>query len=310
METYKKEYADYRKWGKAYYHLSSDGWQDGLLFHTPGQYAWFVMQIAIASLLFPVVIYDYSIMPNHFHILLSGTGSSCVKLFIYLKRKLSRRLRADGYPPPPQDYCFKLTRVESIEQLKSLYVYIDRNVLEKGISLPVTYPWGCAYSFYSILVNQLSGKRADEMSRRELTRLTNSTVTIPSHWLFHPALGLLPSSFVNFNKFYELFPSPKEYQTKLVKDYEAYALLAKEQGDPLNMTADEIRELVARVATKTYSGKDLRQLSHDEKGKLCVVLNTNYGLEPDSIASALILPSHVAKQFLRSKDYGKSSFIP
>jgi hypothetical protein len=54
---------------------------------------------------------------------------------------------------------------------------------------------------------------------------------MPDLWHVHPYLGLLPESFVDTTLVERLFPSPKDLQTALVKDYEVYFQIARRLGE-------------------------------------------------------------------------------
>ena len=308
MKEHKKTYRTYRSWKRCYYHLSSDGWQEGLLFHNREEYAFGMTLMGLLTLLFPLTIYNFTLMPNHFHILLSGTGEACVNAFAYLKRKLNLRLKADGFNPLPENYCFKLVRVESEEQMRVNYIYIDRNPYEKQLCLPGGYPWGTAYLHYSFLGRYIDGRSACQMSGRELSHWTGSRIRIPDHWQFHHTLGLLPASFVEDGLFIKLFYSPKLYQTRLIKDYEAFLKLSEKLEEGMEWTIDEIREMASQLCEAHFSGQKIHQLSNEEKGRLISLLWSKYKIAPDILAQALHLPEYLVKQILRSKDYGNRTF--
>ena len=219
MKTYLKERKEYQTWKNGYYHLSSDGWQEGKLFHNDSQFAYGMILIGLLTLRFKLVIYDFTLMDNHIHLLFSGTGAECCQAFDYFKMKLSARLVKDGFPPLPVNYGFKLKPVKDEEQMRVEYLYIDRNTLEKGISLPGGYPWGAAFLHFSKMGKYLHGVKAASLSKNRLEQICGTRMPIPPHWEFHQELGLLPSSFVDNNLFNRLFSHPKVYQTRLVKEY-------------------------------------------------------------------------------------------
>ena len=226
MNTIRKKRKEYQSWGNGYYHLSTDGRKDGKLFYSNGQFAYGMTLIGLLTLRFAVIIYDFVLMDNHIHLLLSGTGAECVRAFDYLRRKISARLVKDGYAPLPKDYFFKLTPVKDEEQMRINYLYIDRNILERGVCLPGGYPWGAAYLHHSFWNNYLSGDKAVSFFKyTELEKMTGSRISIPPEWRFHPELSLLPDSFIDRTLFNRLFPNPKTYLTRLVKDYEAFVRL-------------------------------------------------------------------------------------
>ena len=304
MDTRRKDIEEYKSWGKGYYHLSSDGWKEGRMFHTESQYAYGMTVMGLLTLRFEVEIYDFTLMPNHIHVILSGSGAQCVQAFSYFKEKINRRLRRDGYPPLPENYGFKLTRIETREQMKTNIIYLARNPFEKQVSVPGGYLWGSACLHHSMVAEAFDGISAQDMSKRELIRLAGSRTSIPTHWKFHPRFGLLPSSFLNQKLFYKLFPTPKDYETRLVKDYEALVKLSEKLEEEMEFTKEELDDILSQVLQDHFQGKRTRELSGDEKGRLCRILEENYHLTHKQIADALHIPEYLVAQFLRSKDYG------
>ena len=290
---------------KGYYHLSTDGWREGFLFHNQQQYAFGMIVVGLLTLLFDITIYDFSLMPNHVHILLSGTGASCLAAFDYLRQKISARLRKGGYPPLPEDYWFKLVAVEDPEQMKNNFIYIDRNAYELQQCIPSGYPWGTGYLHYSRMSSMISGTPASAFSKRKLEEMTGSRISIPAHWQFHPQYGLLPFAFVDNSLFLRLFKGPKEYESRLVKDYEAFVKVSRFLNETPNFTAFEVKEIVDQLLQNFYSGRQLRQLSNEEKGRLVTLLSKEYDLPAEVIASTLGLPGHIVQQLLRAKDFGR-----
>ena len=294
-----------RKLKKGYYHMSTDGWQEGLLFYTTAQFAYGMIVLGLLTLFFDVKIHSLTLMPNHIHILLSGTGSACLDAFDYFKKKLSAKLVKDGYPPLPEDYWFKLVPVESPEQLMNAFIYIDRNPYEKEMCLPGCYPWSSSYLHHSFLGPMITGRRADTMNAHELAKLTGTRKPVPGHWQFHPVLGLLPSSFIDDRPFKRSFKRPKEYGVRLMKDYEAIVKVAKSLDETPEYSPEEVRDIINRLLQSRYSGRQMHYLSNDEKGRLAVLLATDYLMPVELIAKHIGLSEHIVRQFLRAKDYGK-----
>jgi hypothetical protein len=300
----RKERDTIRNLKKGYYHLSTDGWKDGFLFHTREQYAYGMIVIGLLTLHADIIIYSFSLMPNHVHIILSGNGGACLKAFDYLRNKLSTRLKLDGYATLPDDYWFKLTPVDEPEQMKNNFIYVDRNAYERLICIPAGYPWSSSYLHFSLIGKMIRGHRADSFSKRELERMTGSRTNIPPHWEFHATHGLLPSSFIDNSLFFRLFNNPKDYESRLVKDYEAYVKVGKALDEPPEFSKIEINDIVERLVLDLYPGRKLRQLSNDQKGRLAILLMKNYNLKSFDIASAINVSEHIVGQWLRAKDYG------
>ena len=124
---------------EGYYHLSTDGRPDVLLFRTKEEYAMGMTAIALVAIRFKVQIYVFELMPNHIHIVLSATGNTCVEIFEFIVRRISRQLKSDGYPPLPEDYDFRLTDIEDPKSFLDHYIYAARNPFEKGWCVPGGY---------------------------------------------------------------------------------------------------------------------------------------------------------------------------
>ena len=148
-------------------------------------------------------------------------------------------------------------------------------------------------------------KKAGEMSKRELERLTGSRIPIPSNWEFHPVLGLNPACFVRNDKFLKLFPTPKAYQSRLTKDYESLVQVADSLGEEVAFSPEEIEGILNKMLRLHFSGRGVRHLNNEEKARLSVILSQNYHLSAGQIAGTLGLQEYLVKQFLNSKDYGK-----
>lgn len=305
MAGHRKERELYQTWGKGKYHFITNGWKEGMLFHTLGQYAYGMTLIGLITLKFNLHIFSFSLMSNHIHIVLEGTGRACVEAFNYLRQKISRRLVRDGYPPVPDDYWFKLVPIESDQQLRMEIIYVDRNAFEWQICIPSGYPWGSAYLQYSRIGKMITGTRADELSKRKLETLTGSRLSIPPHWEFHPTYGLLPSSFVDYAVFYRLFPSAKDYQSRLIKDYETYVTVAKALDEVPTFSEEEAGDILRNILQNLYGGRRLKELANNERGQIVGILAKTYLMPVSQIAQTLKMSEYLVQQFLRSKDYGK-----
>ena len=298
----RKKRESYRKGEEGYYHLCTDGWKDGLIFHNAAQFAYGLIVLGLLCLRFNLTIYAFALMPNHIHLILKGTGAVCLDAFDYLKHKLSVRLKQDGHPPLPEDYWFKLVKIEDEEQLKREIIYVLRNPLEKGQYTVGGYLWASGWLYFSNLAKAMGGTLAGEMSKRSKIKYFTTEQTIPDHWRVHPYLGLLPDSFVDTTLVERLFPSPKDLQTALVKDYELYFQIARRLGELYEFSKTEIAGIVNQTLQKRFGGRNLMDLTEQDKGKMAIILNREYGLTSYQISRSIFLKELVVRQFLSSKE--------
>ena len=303
MTDRQKRRAEYRTWKKGYYHLCTDGLPSQLLFYTQAHYVLGMAAIALITLLFPIKIYAFELMPNHLHIVLSGDGETCEKVFTFLTRRISRILARDGYPKLPKNYDYRLIPIEDRESLKNHIIYLDRNPYEKGISLPTAYRWGSGWLLYNDFLGVIGGKRVKDLTKRELNALTGTRHPLPPDWIVHPSLGILPTNYIQIDKLKELFPSAKDYMTALVKDYEAYARVAESLKEEIQWSDEEVKDLADSTLRNTYPDQPMKAVGQEQKCKVAVLLAGRYGLSSRQLAKALWVPEKVIAQSLRSKDY-------
>ncbi len=298
-----KRRTKYRTWKKGYYHLCTDG-KKCILCHDAAEYAHLVNVIAVLGLKFPVKVHVYEVMRSHTHLLLSGRGTDCVDAFDYLKYRASRRLKEDGHPPLPKDYGFQLIPVEDEEQMRRNIVYIDRNAFEVQDVVPGGYLWGSSMMFYSQMPGLFETVRAGDLSSRQLWKMLGTRIPIPDDYVIHIPTGMvLPWSFVDTKVFYKVFPTARQYQTALVKDFEGYILVADALGETIGFTQEEAGMIIDQVLLRDYQGVSPKQLSADIRFRLAADLQKKYRLTVDQLATGLFLPTRLLAQALRSKQY-------
>lgn len=303
MRKDKKLRQEYRKYPKGYYHLCSDGWKDGKLFEGDRQYAAGVTAIALMTLKCNVSIYGYALMPNHIHILLSGTGKDCVDAFELFVRRCTWWLKNNHCPPLPDDYGFRLIPIGSPESFRSHYLYLARNPYEKGYCIPGTYCWGSDSLLFNPLANRIRGTRAGELSQSALTRITGSTQRLPDEWEIHPEMGILPGSFVKTDKLLALFPGPKAYITRLVKNYETILHISRELEEEITLSDEEVDDIFFPQLRQLFPGKPARDLSVGEKYRLAAHLYNKFGLTAKQLARPLHLSEYTITQALNAKEF-------
>lgn len=308
MEKKKRLRNEYRALPKGYYHFCTDGWQEGRLFNRESQYVSAMTSLALMTIKYNIVIYGFVLMPNHVHILLSGTGEECLNAFYLLIHRCARRLRLDGYPPLPDSYWFKLIPVESQESFRSHLLYIARNPYEKGLSNPGGYLWGSDYLIYSDWSNLIHGMRQDEYRRNQLIKLLDCIEYPHNDWKIHPRLGILARNFVKLELTYRLFPTAKSYMTRLVKDYETFVHISNQLEEEPTLSETEVKDIIYSLSSQLYPDKLYKHLTRDEKIRVATTATNRYGIPDSQISSVMYINERTLQHALQSKAYGPSKF--
>lgn len=296
---------EYKTWKKGYYHLCTDGWKNGLLFNSVEQFIIGTILLGIITIRFGVKVYCYALMPNHIHIILSGTGEVCVKVFDYLSEKINSKLKKDGYPQLPEDYSFKLIPIEDEEQMRNNCIYVIRNAFEKGLSVPGGYPWSSGWFYFSEIGRMIRGTKVKDINKTKIYEMTGRNTVLPEEWEIHPEFGLLPRFIISEKLIIKLFRTAKEYESSLVKDYEGFINVARDLDEAPDLSEQERKSIAKTLASQMFRGKPLRELSNEERAKLSPCLHFDYSFTPEQIADVLRMEERIVKQILNSKDYGR-----
>ena len=294
---------DYRALPKGYYHFCTDGWKDGFIFNNEKQFVSGITSLALMTVKYDITIYAFSLMPNHIHILLSGTGSECLEAFFLLMRRCARRLREDGFAPLPDDYGFMLIPVDTAESFRSHLLYIARNPYEKGRCVPGGYRWGSDYLLYNDWADEFQGDKAETLSRAEIVMRTDCYATLPGDWEIHPRLGILARNFVKTDKVLQMFPTSKVYLTRMVKDYESFVHISGRLKEEFEISDTEIWDILFHQTSELFPGKSYKTLLPDEKIRLAVIVTDKFNIPAVRLSDLLRIPALTITQALSSKDY-------
>lgn len=286
------------------YHLCFERLEARSMFHSKEDNRLGMASIALAHLKFGLGVYVFELMLNHLHAIVRGTGEQCARSFSFIKRRISEQLVKNGYPPLPDDYGFKLIPIPDDEALKAQILYSLRNPYEKNLCIPGGHLWGSGYLIFNELGDQIRGKKVSQMHVAEVRRLIGSNEKLPDDWEIHPELGVLPRNFVMVEEVEKLFSSPKEYLTRLVKEYEAVVKIARTLDEEVDFSDTEVRDIVNAELRNSYPGRLYKNISPEEKCKVAVRLNEMMGLTVPQLSKALYLSELTISQALRSKDYG------
>ncbi|MBP5397227.1 MAG: transposase [Bacteroidales bacterium] len=311
MDKNQKEIAAIKAWPKKYYHLCTNGWKEGKLFNTKEQFKLGMSTIALIADMHDADILSFVLMSNHVHLLLNATGSVCLDVFRLIKHRTGSQLITDGFPPLPHDYGMKLIPVEDKKSLQTHFIYLARNAYEKGFCVPGGYPWGSEYLTFNPAADYIRGTKIGQMTKRDVRKVLGSYKGLPDEWEIHPELGVLPRNYIRQDVIRSLFGgSPKAYMTRLVKDYESFIHLSRTLEEDFVFSKPEAEDLMFAKLRSLYPGRWLKDLTADEKGRLAVELNNQYGIGSELLAEILYMQERVIEQLIHSKDYGYRKLKP
>jgi len=295
---------EYNNYPLGFYHLCLDRLEGRKLFYSDNDYRMGMAGMGLSTLKFGVTTYAFELMHNHLHDILRATGEQCMQVFSYMKRRISEQLIKNGYPPLPDNYGCKLRPITNENDLRDQIIYSVRNPYEKGYCVPGGHRWGSSYLYFNELASFIRGEKVSSMSQTRVRAQIGSKETLPPDWEIHPVLGVLPRNFVKAEEVMRLFASPKDFHTRLVKEYETAVVIARSLGEEIEFSMNEVRDIANTELRNTYPGRLFKSLSREEKCIVAVNLNERLGLSPRQLSQTLYLSELTITQAIRSKDYG------
>ena len=159
--------------GNMCYHVLNRGNARGTVFHKGDDYAAFIELMAEANQRLPMRILGYTLMPNHFHLLLWPRGDGDLSrwmqwLLTAHVRRYHRHYHGSGHVWQGR---FKAFPIQQDEHLLSVLRYAERNALRANlVALAEAWPW-----------SSLAWRR----SRRRPELLCDWPVPCPRQWVQH-----------------------------------------------------------------------------------------------------------------------------
>ena len=312
LEKLRKEY---KSWGRWYYHLVLDSLGERNLFNDRDEYVNGMNVVALAQFLTEVGVIQFDWMRNHGHFILLATGLQCCRFFDYSRYRLNARLIKDGYPPLPDDWFFKLIRLETFNELVNAASYSARNSYDamSGI-LPGGYLWSSNYLMFSNIGEIIDYKTVGTIGARRMTRLLGSNVKFPESYKVCKLGYILPESYLlrtedgTMTKARSLYKDSKDYAYRLFRDYDTYRRVASDIGEEWSPAKGDMGPLIRNLLDVNYGVKDIKTLDSEKRCDLAVTLGVRYGLKVEEIASRLSLSSSMVSKLIYS--YSKKNKLP
>lgn len=288
MNAHKRNalFREYRTWPKWYYHVVFDSIEKGQLFNNNDEYADGMNGVALGQYIQGLTILAFVLMVNHCHFLVFGSGESIVEFFLFMKRRINEKLKADRFPPLPENYGFKLVKVEDERQLADTIVYIARNPLKARPDISSGgYVWCSTNLIFSETSNLFDRIQVKEMSYRASIKTFRTKVKLPENYLFNRTMNfILPESYVLNDKVEKVLQNSWRFTYSLVKNIDAYVRIAEGVGEMIVLSEDELNDIIYKNVKEKFNASSVSDLSLDDRCRLAVILKKKYRVDTKRIA--------------------------
>lgn len=262
-----------------------------IIFTSPEDFNAGMSLFGIAALLSPKVkVLTFEIMSNHIHSALAGSKEDIIAFFKRFVTLLGRYFKEVDHAPLPKDFVLNLRQIESLEDLRNVVLYNNRNgYLVHPEHSPFSYPYGANAYFFNPFAKALYDSAKQSVRAKELERMAHThavrSINKPVYFLNG---HICPLCFCEIEMAERLFRGAAHYFHSLSRSIESQRQIAREIGDRVFYTDDELYSTVFAISSKKY-GLPPIQLPKDAKMELAKKLHYDYNANNKQIARMLKL---------------------
>lgn len=234
--------------------------------------------IGICAKLFPDVrILTFEIMSNHVHIAAAARRERILAMFDAIRLFLQRFLKGEGRPCSLSDFHADLRALETLDDVRNVIVYDNRNgFLVDPQHTPFTYPWGANRYYFSPDTCRLAKLESKTISLRARRQISHSRMADAVSGLLSFDGCALPLSFCDVTIGESLFRDASHYFGKVSRAVESNARIAKEIGESVWYTDDDLYSVCLKRCRESYGVALPKQLDSKAKIELAKVLRYDY----------------------------------
>lgn len=270
---------------REYYHVCSEGLEKRMIFRNRREFIMGINYVALCHLKCNVRILCFCLMGNHFHFILSGSYQECWKFGNEYKRMCGMMMRrTQESDAGMKDVELQVKEITNMSYLEYAIAYVLRNPVVAGFRImPHQYEWGSGDMYFRSSYIA-SGRRADSFSIKELSRMLNSNIKIPGHYIIDESGIISPLNYIDYKAVEDIFKHPSRLlgllSAKKETEFEIFMGVADNYTPDIEELKDSVRELI-RVE---FGVKAVSQLSMEQKVLLCGLMRRNFRASRKQIA--------------------------
>jgi len=266
----------FQSFGPTYHVCSSEDFE--IIFRNDDDFRAGMGILAICCKLFPIItIHTFQLMNNHFHIVLSGQRNDIDGFLSMFTYRLQKYFEFEGRFLPIKNIKVNIFTINSLSYFRSAVAYDNRNgfVVNDNCS-PYSYPWGANRCFYNIAMLQYYRKCRKVMTTTEIRSIFHSKDADGVKTLYCLDGCVSPLSFCDIAAVEHTFRNEKQYFYAISKNVESYGDIAKDIGEMVVYTDEDIYMIACGISVELFSSKNLSLLDADSKIQIARLLHTKY----------------------------------
>ena len=243
------------------YQFTMSHLEHGVLFRDEEDYVYGVNSLAIGTLKYSVSLLGYTLMSNHFHLLLSGTYTECENYFHFMLRRLIRLLsKKYGVKGLIKADTFNVTAVLDRQTFVNELAYLLRNAYRARLASPHSYRWSSADVYFNPFREQVHGISFCTLTQEQKRVILRSHENVPGNWE-HANGCILNRFFVDYQKAEKILEDSVSLFDKLrLYDLESAVKMAHGLAESMRFSDSQLQEKIALICRKEYHVESVHQL--------------------------------------------------
>ena len=292
------------------WHLCSSGVHQSAIFRTKDELVYGMNMVALSAvnLIDEMKMLTFEVMSNHFHFVVACEEEVMDRFVNFLIKKLHRYLLLQERVSDMKGLSFKHFRITDVRHLQAVICYVNRNgyLVDKN-STPFSYPWGANSYFFnpireletSIDISELSISKIRSIFRCREYRLNGNLKFLPAQGYFSPA------SFCHIKLAENLFRDARHYFSSISRQIESYSQIARELGDSIFYTDEEIYAAIFSHCAKKYDMKNPSLLGKNDKFDVAKLMKYDYNASNAQIMRILKIDERILDELFPNVAVGK-----
>ena len=280
------------------WHLCSSGVHQCTIFRTEEEFVYGMNLAAYATASFKneITMLTFEVMSNHYHFVMACKEEVLGKFSNFITKKLHRFLVSQNRGSDLKGFEFKHFQINDLKHMLTVISYVNRNgyLVDKNYT-PFTYPWGANSYFFnpatqwepSVALSKLSIEKIRSIFRSREYKLPGSLKYLPDKGYVSPA------SFCNIKQAENLFRDARHYFNLVSRQVESYSQIAKELGDSVFYTDEEMYSAIYSHCAKKYDVKNLTLLGRNDKIEVAKMMKYDYNASNSQIMRILKLDERI-----------------
>lgn len=260
-----------------------------VLFHNVDEFRSAMNIVAFTAMVFPdLKIYTFEVMDNHFHFALSGNEERINSFINTLVLRLSLLPSLQVSKGDIKSLDFKRLKIESLDNLRNVIAYINRNgAMVYPYENVFTYRWGANRYFF----NREAGLRYEECGRKATCREKRE--------MFHSAQldsradvivldGYVPPlCYCHISEAESFFRNSRHYFQCVSRNIESAKDIAKIIGEKIFYTDEDLYTHISSLCHKRYDCNSISVLTSESKIEIARELHYDFNAGNKQISRLL-----------------------